>query len=269
MNGEHDGRVALVTGGSSGIGEGAALSLAGQGAAVAVHGLDLEESESVAARIRDSGGRAIAVAGPIDRAATSEAAVAQTLEAFGHLDTLVTSAGIQRYGDTVGTTEQCWDEVLGVNTKGVFLAARAALPHIRRSPAGSVVLVSSAQGTASQANVVAYTTSTGALLSMGRAMAIDEAAYGVRVNTVSPGSVDTPMLRASAALWSDGTPEAVQQTVASWGSMHALGRVATIGEVGDVIAFRAGPRASFVTGSDVRVDGGLLARIAAALPEKD
>lgn len=269
MSGEHEGRVALVTGGSSGIGEGAALSLAQQGSAVAVHGLELSEAESVAARIRADGGRAIAVAGPIDRAATSEAAVAATLDAFGRLDTLVTSAGIQRYGDAVSTTDESWDEVLGVNTKGVFLAARAALPHIRRSPAGSVVIVASVQGTASQANVVAYTTSKGALHSMGRAMAIDEAAFGVRVNTVSPGSVDTPMLRASAALWSEGTPEAVERTIANWGTMHALGRVATIGEVGDVIAFLAGPRASFVTGSDVRVDGGLLARIAAALPEKD
>ena len=269
MNGEHEGRVALVTGGSSGIGEGAALSLAQQGSAVAVHGLDLSEAEVIAERIRAAGGRAIAVAGPIDQAATSVAAVAQTLEAFGRLDTLVTSAGIQRYGDAVSTSEETWDEVLDVNTKGVFLAARAALPHLRKSPAGSVVIVASVQGTASQANVVAYTTSKGALHAMGRAMAIDEAAYGVRVNTVSPGSVDTPMLRTSAAEWSDGTPEGVERVIANWGTSHALGRVATIDEVGDVIAFLAGPRASFVTGSDVRVDGGLLARIAAALPEKD
>lgn len=269
MNGEHDGRVALVTGGSSGIGEGAVLSLARQGSAVAVHGRDLAEAETVAARIRDLGGRAIAVAGPIDRAQTSEAAVAATLDAFGRLDTLVTSAGVQRYGDTVETTEETWDEVLDVNTKGVFLAARAALPHLRTSPAGSVVIVASVQGTASQANVVAYTTSKGALHAMGRAMAIDEAAFGVRVNTVSPGSVDTPMLRTAAAQWSAGTPEAIEHTIASWGTAHALGRVATIEEVGDVIAFLAGPRASFVTGSDIRVDGGLLARIAAALPEQD
>ncbi|HET7690218.1 MAG TPA: SDR family oxidoreductase, partial [Nocardioidaceae bacterium] len=85
----------------------------------------------------------------------------------------------------------------------------------------------------------------------------------------SPGSVDTPMLREAAALWSDGTPEGAERTVATWGTAHALGRVATIEEVGEVIAFLTGPRASFVTGADVRVDGGLLARIAAALPEKD
>ena len=269
MNGEHDGRVALVTGGSSGIGEGAAMSLAQQGSAVAVHGLDLGEAEAVAARIRESGGRAIAVAGPIDQAITSERAVAETIEAFGRLDTLVTSAGIQTYGDAVSSTEDDWDRVFDVNVKGVFLAAHAALPHIRESPAGSVVIVASAQATASQTNVVGYAATKGALVTMTRAMALDEAAYGVRVNSVSPGSVDTPMLRFGAAEWSDGTPEGVERTIANWGTAHALGRVGTIQEVGDVIAFLTSPRASFVTGSEVRVDGGLLARIAAALPQKD
>jgi NAD(P)-dependent dehydrogenase (short-subunit alcohol dehydrogenase family) len=88
------------------------------------------------------------------------------------------------------------------------------------------------------------------------------------VNSVSPGSVDTPMLREAAALWSDGTPDGIETTIANWGTAHALGRVATIEEVGAVISFLASPRASFVTGSDVRVDGGLLARVAAALPPK-
>ena len=268
MSNELSGLVALVTGGSSGIGEGASLALAAQGAAVVVHGRDLAESESVAVRIRQTGGQSIAVAGPIDVAATSVAAVEAALVAFGRLDVLVTSAGIQRYGDAVSTTETVWDEVLDVNTKGVFLAAHAALPAIRRSSKGSIVIVASVQGIASQANVVAYTASKGALHAMGRAMAIDEAAHGVRVNTVSPGSVDTPMLRHAAAEWSDGTADGIERTIATWGTAHALGRVATIGEVGEVVAFLASSRASFVTGADVRVDGGLLARIAAALPDK-
>lgn len=262
------GLVALVTGGSSGIGEGAALALAAQGAALAVHGLDKAGAESVAARIRASGGRAIAVGGAIEDPATSQAAVAATVAEFGRLDVLVTSAGIQRYGDTVSTTEAEWDEVLDVNAKGVYLVAHESLPYIRKSPAGSVVVVASVQGSAAQANVVAYAASKGALLAMARAMAIDEAAYGIRVNTVSPGSVDTPMLREAAVRWSDGSPEGVERTIANWGTAHALGRVATIAEIGEVIAFVAGTRASFVTGADIRADGGLLARIAAALPEK-
>ena len=262
------GLVALVTGGSSGIGEGAALALAAQGAALAVHGLDKAGAESVAARIRASGGRAIAVGGAIEDPATSQAAVAATVAEFGRLDVLVTSAGVQRYGDTVSTTEAEWDEVLDVNAKGVYLVAHESLPYIRKSPAGSVVVVASVQGSAAQANVVAYAASKGALLAMARAMAIDEAAYDIRVNTVSPGSVDTPMLREAAVRWSDGSPEGVERTIANWGTAHALGRVATIAEIGEVIAFVAGTRASFVTGADIRADGGLLARIAAALPEK-
>lgn len=267
--GEHDGRVALVTGGSSGIGEGAARELARQGAAVAIHGAALAECEAIVNAIRAAGGRAIAISGPIQDPATTEAAVAAALAEFGRLDILVTSAGIQRYGDVMSTPESTWDEVLSVNTKGVFLAARAALPHIRRSPAGSVVIVASVQATASQAGVVAYAASKGALLALARAMAVDEAAYGVRVNTVSPGSVDTPMLRKSAATFSDGTPEGIARVIAGWGTAHALGRVASVKEIGDVISFLASPRASFITGDDIRVDGGMLARIAAVLPNKE
>ena len=266
--GEHDGRVALITGGSSGIGAGAALELGRQGAAVAIQGAHQAEAEALAEVIRSAGGRAIALFGPIQDAATTASAVDATVAAFGRLDTLVTSAGIQRYGDAVATTEQLWDEVFDVNTKGVFLAAHAALPYLRSSPAGSVVIVASVQATASQARVVAYTASKGALVAMGRAMAVDEAAYGVRVNTVSPGSVDTPMLRHAAALFTDGTADAVERTIATWGSAHALGRVATVEEVGAVIAFLASPRASFITGADIRVDGGLLARIASTLPDR-
>jgi NAD(P)-dependent dehydrogenase (short-subunit alcohol dehydrogenase family) len=264
--GEHDGRVALITGGSSGIGAGAALELARQGAAVAVHGAQQAEAETLAGAVRSAGGRAIAVSGPIQDAATTASAVAATVAAFGRLDTLVTSAGIQRYGDAVSTTEQQWDEVFDVNAKGVFLAVRAALPHLRAGPAGSIVVVASVQATASQAGVVAYTASKGALVALARALAVDEAAYGVRVNTVSPGSVDTPMLRQAAARFSDGTAGAVERTVAAWGGAHALGRVATLEEVGAVIAFLAGPRAGFITGADIRVDGGLLARLAVTLP---
>jgi NAD(P)-dependent dehydrogenase (short-subunit alcohol dehydrogenase family) len=269
MNMDLEGRVAIVTGASSGIGEGAAHALARQGAAVVVHGLDLGQAQDVASRIVAEGGQAVAVAGAIDAARTSLAVVDAAVATFGRLDVLVTSAGIQRYGDAVSTSEEVWDEVLGVNLKGAFLAAKAALPHIRTSPFGSVVMVASVQGTASQSDVVAYAASKGGLHAMARAMAIDEAAYGVRVNTISPGSVDTPMLRQAAALWSDGTVAGVERTVAEWGSAHPLGRVATIEEVGEVIAFMAGPRASFVTGADLRVDGGLLARIAATLPQKD
>lgn len=264
---EHAGRVALVTGGSSGIGRAAALRLAAHGSAVAVHGLDQEEAEQVARAIRDGGGEALAVSGHIGDAAVAEAAVSTAVAAFGRLDTLVTAAGIQRYGDAVTTSEETWDEVFDVNVKGVFLAVHAAAPHLRASGAGSVVIVASVQGWANQNEVAAYAASKGALHALARALAVDEAAYGVRVNSISPGSVDTPMLRTSAALYSDGTDAGVEAVLRNWGTAHALGRVASAEEIGETIAFLAGPRASFVTGADLRADGGLLARLPAPLPE--
>ncbi len=267
MTGEHVGRVAVVTGGSQGIGRAVALKLAHQGAAVVVHGYTFDLAEEVAEEIRGRGGRATAASGPIDDPATSQSCVGIATAEFGRLDTLVTCAGIQRYGDAVATSEEAWDEVFDVNVKGVFLTAHAALPHLRTSPAGSVVIISSVQATATQNQVVAYTASKGALVALARAMAVDEAAHGIRVNSVSPGSVDTPMLRASAALFGNGSAKSAEAILASWGTAHPLGRVAKASEVGEVVSFLASPRASFVTGADIRVDGGLLARIAAPLPE--
>ena len=220
--------MALVTGGSQGIGQGVALTLARRGASVVVHGLTEDYVDETVALIREAGGTATGSFGPIDQEQTSTDAVARAIEAYGRLDHLVTAAGIQRYGDAVDTTIETWDEVFAVNVRGVFLAARAALPHIRPQR-GTVTLISSVQATATQNNVVAYTASKGALNALCRAMAVDEAAYGVRVNSIAPGSVDTPMLRTSAATWSDGTPEGIEQTIANWGTMHALGRVAQPG----------------------------------------
>lgn len=262
---DHLGRVALVTGGSRGIGAAAALELAAQGSIVAVHGREPEEAAAIVDRIVHHGGRGLALSGPIDDDEVVGAAVETVIDAYGRLDSLVTSAGMQWYGDGVTTTPAEYDTVMSVNVRGVFLAVHHALPALRASGAGSITVVASVQGTATQSNVVAYTTSKGALHAMVRALAVDEAAHGVRVNSVSPGSVDTPMLRASAARFGDPSPEGVKRTLSAWGSAHALGRVGRPEEIAAAICFLAGPRASFITGVDLRVDGGLLARLAAPL----
>ncbi|QIG39430.1 SDR family oxidoreductase [Microbacterium sp. 4R-513] len=264
----HAGRVVLVTGGSQGIGRGIAEVLAAKGASVVVHGLTQEFVDETVAAIGAAGGKATGTWGPIDRPQTTIEAVDAALRAYGRLDHLVTAAGIQRYGDAVSTSVETWDEVFGVNVRGVFLAAHAALPHIRERK-GTVTIISSVQATATQQQVVAYTASKGALNALTRALAVDEADHGVRVNSVAPGSVDTPMLRHSAAMFSVGTPEAVEATIADWGRMHALGRVAQPREIGEAVSFLASDAASFITGAELRADGGLLARIAAALPAKD
>jgi NAD(P)-dependent dehydrogenase (short-subunit alcohol dehydrogenase family) len=262
---DHDGSVALVTGGSSGIGRAVAELLAAGGARVAVNSADAGEAGAVAAAITMNGGHAVpAVADMLDGEAITSA-VRATAEAYGALDTLVTCAGIQRYGTVADTDEAMWDEVFAVNVKGVFLAAKAALPYLRRSTRGTVVVVSSVQAHATQAGVAAYAASKGALNALVRSMAVDEAPYGVRVNAVCPGSVDTPMLRWSARRFSDGSDEGAQHAIDDWGRSHPLGRVAQPVEIAEVVGFLASPRASFVTGEDVRVDGGLLATLAVAI----
>ena len=264
---DHARSVALVTGGSSGIGRAVAELLAGQGASVAVCAVDAAEAGAVADAMMARGLTAVSAPADVRDPGSVAAAVQTAVDTFGSLDTLVTCAGIQAYGTAANTDEQTWDEVFAVNVKGVFLAARAALPHLRRSPRGAIVIVSSVQALATQAGVAAYAASKGALNALTRSIAIDEAGYGVRVNAVCPGSVDTPMLRRSAMLFSDGSTDGMLQTMDGWGRSHPLGRVAQASEVAELVSFLASPRSSFVTGEDVRVDGGLLAGLPVSLPD--
>jgi NAD(P)-dependent dehydrogenase (short-subunit alcohol dehydrogenase family) len=184
--------------------------------------------------------------------------------ADGGLDALLWCAGIQTYGDAPSTSVECWDETMSVNARGAFLCCRAALPLLRRRPGASITLISSVQSMASQPGVVAYAAAKGALGALGRAMAVDEAAYGVRVNVISPGSVDTPMLRASAQAFAGD--RSVDEVLRGWGLTHPLGRIASPTEIARVARFLA-EEASFITGVDLRVDGGLLAQLSVRLPD--
>jgi NAD(P)-dependent dehydrogenase (short-subunit alcohol dehydrogenase family) len=256
-----DGKVALVTGGHSGIGQAAAELLASRGARVVCADLGPAGTRTV----KDATVEHITV--DVTDEDAIDRAVADLLARHGRLDVLVASAGIQRYGDAVETTAAQWDEVMGVNVRGAFLAAKHALPALRVSGAGSIVFVSSVQAYVTQTGVTAYTTSKGALNALTRSIAIDEARFNVRANAVCPGSVDTPMLRAAARGFAAAAGTTEDELIATWGRSHPLGRVARAGEVAEAIAFLASERASFITGIAIPVDGGLLAQVAVALPE--
>lgn len=248
-----DGKTVIVTGGALGIGGAASELMAERGANVAIFDWDEKAGEETRERIGD--GAVFHKVNVADIAAV-ESATKQVHEKFGRIDSLVVSAGIQRYGTAISTDDAQWDEVLGVNLKGAWNAARAALPYIQQAGGGTVVNVSSVQALASQQNVLAYTVSKHGLLGLTRSIAMDFAKDNIRCNAVCPGTVDTPMLQWAASL--DPDPQSVYDAC---NQMHPLGRIAQPREIAEVVAFLAHSSSSFVTGAIWTVDGGLLTQI--------
>jgi NAD(P)-dependent dehydrogenase (short-subunit alcohol dehydrogenase family) len=257
-------KVAVVTG-ALGIGQAAAKKLATEGASVVICS-DREDSvEEVAEELRGENLEVRGLQADVTSANDMQRLVGFAVETYGGVDVLVNGAGVQRYGTVVETEEETWDEVLAINLKGMYLAARYAIPEMRERGGGSIVNVSSVQAFASQKGVAAYTASKGGVNALTRAMALDHAEENIRVNAVCPGSVDTPMLRWAADLFKG--EKTTEETLEGFGKMHPIGRVAKPEEVAEVIAFLASPRASFVTGGEYKVDGGLLAALGVSLPE--
>lgn len=264
--GDFAGSTALVTGGATGIGFAAARLLAARGASVAILGHLPDDVNAAVTTLRAEGADAAALVADVSDPAAMAAAfktLATTLTP--PLKALVCNAAIQPYGTVETMAPDLWDQVIAVNVRGAYLASRAAVPLMRAAGGGSIVHVASVQGSATQERVTAYTSSKGALLALTRAMAVDHARDGIRVNSVSPGCIDAPMTHFAASENAD--PGEERALIETWGRAQPLGRVGTPEEIAEMIAFLLSDKASFCTGSDYRVDGGLLAKLGVVLPE--
>jgi NAD(P)-dependent dehydrogenase (short-subunit alcohol dehydrogenase family) len=246
--GPYNGKNAIVFGGSSGIGLATAQLLCRRGARITI----VDQSPPPYDAIEGASW----VCCDVREQSQVDAAV---LEAAGQdgVHWLVYSVGIQRYGTVVTTPVEEYDLVQAVNARGAFLAARASISQMKLG--GSIVLVSSVQAVACQNGVAAYAASKGTLEALTRAMAVDHAKDNVRVNSVMPGTVDTPMVRTSANLFRGNVPQ--EELLQEWGRYHPMQRLAQPEEVARVICFLLSDEASFLTGSSYRVDGGLLSQL--------
>lgn len=253
MNFDLKGKIAVVTGGAMGIGEATARKLSGEGATVAILDLNREVGAKTAAEISSAGTACDFFACNVSNAPEVSRAVDAVVAKYGGIDVLVSNAGIQDYGDVVTTPEEAWDKLMGINLKGCFLAAKFTVPHMLRRGNAAIVVVGSVQSMTAIGNSVAYVTAKHGLLGLTRAMALDYAQKGIRVNCVCPGAIDTPMLRWAASL--DPDPENVIRTC---DRMHAMGRIGRSEEVANAIVYLASPLASFITGAALLVDGGML-----------
>jgi NAD(P)-dependent dehydrogenase (short-subunit alcohol dehydrogenase family) len=246
------GKAALISGAAGGIGRAIAVAFAEAGAAVACCDVDLARAQETARLVEAAGGRALAR--PCDVAVESDtlAVVAATKSAFGRLDILVSGAAPHDAGGTVVETSLAdWERVVAVNLTGSFLLCRAALPLMVAGGGGSIILIASQLGRVGSAGRAAYCATKGALIQLAKVMAIDHSAQHIRVNALSPGAVETERITRRY-----GSFEAARTAI---GPKHVLGRLGQPPEIAAAAVFLASDDSSFVTGSDLLVDGGYTA----------
>ena len=254
--GRLEGKVAAITGGASGIGEATARRFAAEGAAVALADIDAERGRTVAREIEGAGGRALFVETHAGREADAVRFVRATRERWGRLDALVNNAGMRLYQRVVDASEESWDAILAVNVKGYAFCAKAAIPLMRETGGGSIVNVASIRSVVAGGNMVQYDTTKAAVAGLTRAMALDHAADGIRVNAVCPGPIFTRFHERRA----EAAGRTHEDFRAEFGRGTMLGRAGTPAEVAACILFLASDDASYVTGASLYVDGGHTAR---------
>jgi NAD(P)-dependent dehydrogenase (short-subunit alcohol dehydrogenase family) len=255
MAGRVEGKVALITGGASGLGAESARRLAREGAKVAVSDLAAEAGQAVADEIIAAGGEAMFLAQDVTDEARWGEVVAAVLQRFGRLDVLVNSAGVGEGGQSIlEATLEAWRRTIGINLDGTFLGVKTVAPIMAAAGRGSIINLSSILGKVGLPGASAYCASKGGVLMLTKAVALELAAVGVRVNSVHPGFIETPMVL-NAFRNSENENEMRDMIV----SRHAVGRLGVPREIADAIVFLASDESSFMTGSEMVVDGGYTA----------
>lgn len=253
-----EGKIAIVTGAAMGIGAACAEEMASEGASVVVMDIDEAAANQTVSTIESSGGKAVAVLADVGTSEGCRTAVEKSVATFGGLDILLNNVGIQpaaSYTNVEDTTEEMWDRIMAVNLKSRFLMAKFSIPEMRKRGAGVIISIGSVQGQLSANLVPAYAATKGGDESLTRQMAIDYAPDNIRVLSVCPGGIDTPMLRNSVESKGLSLEEAfdkIAQTV-------PLGMGQSV-DIARVAVFLASDKAAFMTGTSVNVDGGIMAK---------
>ena len=244
-------RVAVITGGTSGIGEATAILFSREGACVTITGRNAERGKDVVKRIKHEGGEALFVQADVSIAKDCRHAVDQTVKAFGGIDILFNNAGVFYAQTALECSEKEWDEQIDINLKGTFLMSKFVLPPMIERKRGVIINNASGWGIVGGDHAVAYCASKGGVVLMTKAMAIDHGRQGIRVNCICPGDVETPMLPADAKMrgmkWADYIAGCANRP---------MGRVGTAEEIAKAVLFLASDDSSFMTGAALVVDGG-------------
>ncbi len=251
------GKVAVITGGTSGIGKATAIAFASSGAKVVLAGRRLAEGEAIAKEIKASGGEAIFVQTDVSNEAQVKKLIEQAIATYGKLDIAFNNAGVEgEFGlTTAEQTEAHYQSVFDINVKGVLLSMKHEIPAMLQNGGGSIINTTSVASTVGMPGAGIYVASKHAVLGLTRSTALEYAAQGIRVNAVSPGGVDTDMLRRGT-----GTPEEASAAREYLRSHHPMGRFASSEEIASTVVFLASDAAAFMTGSNLVVDGGWTAQ---------
>jgi NAD(P)-dependent dehydrogenase (short-subunit alcohol dehydrogenase family) len=244
-----DGTTALVTGAASGIGRAIALTFGQLGARIVA--IDLQDMAELKRLASDRSITVSCVRADVANGSDAAAAVAHTISTFGALDTLVNCAGIVVRKSVLDTTEEEWDRVLAVNLKGVFLLSRAAIPVLSQTR-GTIINIASDRGLFGTVDRAAYAASKAGVVQLSKAMAVDHASLGIRVNCICPGHIETPLLNEGLSMLGD-----LSQAQRAASDETLLKRMGTPEEVANVAAFLASEASSYMTGAILLVDGGL------------